>query len=301
MEHSQRHEPIRHMDLDIKVSIGHIRFNILYINFEPAIPAWHFKNHSHSSYELHFIPSGRGVLRVSDQQFPIEPGVFYLTGPDIYHEQQADDVDPMCEYCINFELEVTGRRKKKNDDYIETEVEEMLETLRNTHFWFGRDAFETIPLFEHLFAEVSSRKLGYYAYIQSLASQIIIHAIRNFADGDRAASYYFPRKILDDRRRFIADNYFKDSHLMLTPAELAGLIGVSVRQLERIMQLYYNKSFKEKLQESRLSHAKHLLSASALTAKDIAEATGFASAPYFCKVFKTCIGMTPLQYRAKKR
>ncbi|WP_310185716.1 helix-turn-helix domain-containing protein [Bacillus sp. 3255] len=279
--------------------MGNMLINILYINYEPPVPSWYYGNHCHSSYELHFIPKGRGLLRVSHQQFQIEPGIFYVTGPGVYHEQLADRDDPMSEYCINFEIKIRSGRQTKGSTYLQSEIDEVLRTLTNTRFWFGKDEFRTVLLFESILKEFEMQYLGYYTVVQSLVSQIIMNAVRSFTQ-HKKSNYYIPLKIPDDSRRYIADTYFDDPSQELTPEALAGKIGVSVRQLERIMKQYYGVTFKEKLLETRLELAKHLLRSGELPIHLIAERTGFRSASYFSKTFREQVSLTPQQYRRQE-
>ncbi|MDF2922297.1 MAG: hypothetical protein K0R57_1211 [Paenibacillaceae bacterium] len=289
-------KPRRHTDLDIKVHIGNMLINIIYINFEPPVASWGYPNHCHSSYELHFIPSGTGVLEVSQQEFRIEPGTFYLTGPGVYHKQLADRTDPMCEYCINFEIKVRRRKNVKGDTYLPGETDAILQVLQNTSFWFGKDEFATIALFDSIMKEFQNQWLGYYTNVQSLVSQIIVNAVRSFTH-HRESGYHIPKKILNDSRRYLADSYFEVPRPDMTPQILADRIGISIRQLERLMISYYGKTFSEKLLDARLEKAKDLLLSTALPVQDIAEQVGFRSASYFGKVFKRAEAATPQQYR----
>ena len=124
-------------DLNIKIPMGNMTINIFYISFEPPRPNWGFTNHSHSTYELHFIPSGKGILQAFDKKYDIIPDTFYLTGPGVIHQQKADMEDPMCEYCINFEIKISKRNIKKSDIYLKEEIDDIIKTLLNTNFWFG--------------------------------------------------------------------------------------------------------------------------------------------------------------------
>jgi mannose-6-phosphate isomerase-like protein (cupin superfamily) len=88
--------------------------NVLTINYEPPVAGWSYGHHSHSGYEFHFIPQGKGVLEVGDRAFDIVPSTVYLTGPGVYHKQTADLSDPMSEYCINLELRHHHNMSKNN-------------------------------------------------------------------------------------------------------------------------------------------------------------------------------------------
>lgn len=286
-------------DLDIKIPLGNIIINVFCINYEAPIPGWGYGNHSHSSYELHFIPHGRGTLRVSNKVYDIEPDIFYLTGPGVFHEQKADWKDPMCEYCINFEFEVKKQPNAKNTLYLQKEIDEILNRLLNTSFWFGKDKYATTQLFEKLMSEMEKQWVGYYTYIQNIVSQIILNALRCYNPQEKSG-YSIPKKNLSDSRIYIIDNYFQQPDKPLSRKELASAIGTSIRQLNRILREYYSMSFKEKLISSRLEQAKYLLRNTNLFIHEIAFKTGFSSQSYFNKAFKEHYGTNPSQYRNSK-
>lgn len=83
---------------------------------------------------------------------------------------------------------------------------------------------------------------------------------------------------------------------------------ISLEQLaaaEHLSKSHYCKAFRramgispfEYLNRVRIEEAAELLGSSALTAAQIAAATGFETTSYFGKVFRRYVGMTPLQYR----
>lgn len=285
-------------ELDIKIKMGNLIFNIFYINYEPPLPSWHFSNHYHSSYELHFIPSGFGSLRIFQNDYIIEPGTFYLTGPGVFHEQKADEKNPMTEYCINFEIKLVNIKRKKTDLFIENEIEQILRILNDTSFWFGKDDFNSIEVFHKILIELENKWLGYYMNIQNLLSQIIINAVRSFTNL-KNASYDVPKKILNDSRRYEVDRFFEDYNQHLSKNVLAKKLGLSVRQLERVIMKYYSMSFNEKLMDIRLKNVKEMLLFTELPIKEISESVGFLNSSYFSKSFNCKLGLSPSEYRDK--
>lgn len=283
--------------LDIKVPIGNLIINILRLSYEAPRPSWYYKNHCHSGYELHFIPAGKGTVKVLDHTYNITPGTLYITGPEVFHEQKAEIDEPMSEYCINFEIMPYRKRTRKNDMYIEDEVESIFNTLKNTKFWFGKDEHISFNLFEKIMAEFENNIIGYYTYVQSLVLQIILNVVR-CTTAEKRSSYFVPHKILNDSRRLLCDDYFRNYDRALSPKELSDLIRVSERQLNRIMQEYYSMTFKEKLTAIRLEEAKTLLLSSNLSVSEISEKTGFSSLSYFSRLFQKYFNMSPSQVKA---
>ncbi|WP_342074951.1 GlxA family transcriptional regulator [Yoonia sp. SS1-5] len=79
----------------------------------------------------------------------------------------------------------------------------------------------------------------------------------------------------------------------LTTPEIAHLIGVSVRQIERIFRKYIGHSPGRHYKRLRLDQAKNLLSTTDMSIIQVALATGFTSSSHFSKVFRSEFGETP--------
>jgi AraC-like DNA-binding protein len=283
-------------NLEIRVPIGTLVMEVFYINYEAPIPAWGFGNHAHSSYELHFVSSGKGTLRVGETQYPVVPGTFYMTGPGVYHEQRADRRDPMNEYCLNFDL-LTGKPSgRKNKTYLPEEIDEIARTFESTTFWFGHDTSASVDLFEKVFFELENRWIGHYTSIQNLLALIILSALRCFV-GNRRSSSSIPDRMVTDSRRLLVDHYFQNLDRPRSRGELADIVGTSVRHLNRILEEFYGMSFREKLNRSRLDLAGDLLLNSDLAIGDVSARLGFARQAYFTKSFRCRFGVTPARYR----
>jgi len=291
-----KNKSLKFLDFDFKLTFGNVLINILYINYEAPISSWAYGSHSHSGYELHFVPLGTGTLRIMNKEYKITPGTLYLTGPGMYHEQIADSIDPMCEYCINFEFSILNNKKSNSDLYLKTEVDSILNILRNTNFWFGNDTFSSIELFEKLILELENKHIGYYLFIQALVSQIILNAIRCF-DQHKISDYSIPKKVPDDLRRFAIDHYLEDITRKSSINELSKVINISTRQLNRIVKEYYSMTFKEKLITNRLEYAENLLLDTKLPVNEIAVKSGFSNASYFSTVFQRHFNTSPREFR----
>jgi AraC-like DNA-binding protein len=83
----------------------------------------------------------------------------------------------------------------------------------------------------------------------------------------------------------------------LRVADLAEQAGVSDAYFRKLFWDCYGLSPLRFLVNERISCAKKLLELENLPLADVAAQTGFASLPYFCKVFKSQTGMTPAKYR----
>ena len=86
----------------------------------------------------------------------------------------------------------------------------------------------------------------------------------------------------------------------LSLVEVATLVGLSRRQVERLFEREMGRSPARYYLEIRLDRARHLLLQSQLPIIEIAVACGFVSASHFSKCYRELYGRSPLQERANR-
>ena len=79
----------------------------------------------------------------------------------------------------------------------------------------------------------------------------------------------------------------------LSPSDVAALVGISTRQLERLFSRYLNSSPKSYYLKQRLERSRALLQQTNMRVIDVAIACGFTSASHFSKVYRRQYGTTP--------
>ncbi len=86
-----------------------------------------------------------------------------------------------------------------------------------------------------------------------------------------------------------------------TDASLSSILGhlsQSERHIRRQYKALTGQSIKQRMQELKMTEAKHLLAASAYSITAIAFELGYPSSQYFSGLFKKITGMTPRAYRS---
>jgi transcriptional regulator GlxA family with amidase domain len=83
----------------------------------------------------------------------------------------------------------------------------------------------------------------------------------------------------------------------LKRAELAGLAGISLRQLERLFLHHLGRGVHQHYRSLRLDRARHLLRETSLPVLDVALATGFSSASQFSRAYRLTFGEPPSRSR----
>ncbi len=97
-----------------------------------------------------------------------------------------------------------------------------------------------------------------------------------------------------DRLSNLLTGYFMTD---LTVERAAELLYISTRQLERITQREYGKSFYRVLCDQRVSAAEQMLADASLSISHIGATVGFPSRAAFCRAFERQYGKTPAAYR----
>ena len=103
---------MRNDNLNITFSIEDYQIRILKFTYE--CQTWNTPSHSHSSnsYEIHFIPKGKGTLISAQSPYELYPDILYTTGPHIEHQQYSDPDDPTYEYCIYLRIDKLHAKQK---------------------------------------------------------------------------------------------------------------------------------------------------------------------------------------------
>ncbi len=83
----------------------------------------------------------------------------------------------------------------------------------------------------------------------------------------------------------------------LKPSDIAFSLGISLRQLERLFQRFFNLSPKNYYMKIRLQKARNLLLQTEMNVLQIAMATGFTSSSHFSKCYKLEFDITPFKER----
>lgn len=95
--------------------------------------------------------------------------------------------------------------------------------------------------------------------------------------------------------------YVKDNYATANLEEFSARFGYSTRHIRRIVKERTHKNFSDFLTEVRLERSKYLLTKTTLPSKDIAEIIGFDSPEYFSRWFKAKEGVSPIEYREKRK
>lgn len=223
-----------------------IKFQLEEITFEIAdlgggALLYDIPGHSHSknSYELHFILDGKGTLITDTSEYHLKSGDFFITGPNIYHEQKTDMKNPVTDIFIYLQV--------KNGKTSNVPLSAFLET----HFWYTENfENETAAL---ILKEYKNRETGYKNVISGLMMKLITEISRCYIQNIKEEiNEVEENENLNDKRFVIIENTLL-YHDNITLKELSERLGLCERQTQRLLQKYYGKSFREKKRENKKS------------------------------------------------
>lgn len=240
-------------------------------------PAYY--SHKHPYYELHVIEAGSTPFHTERQTYILEPGDFCLVYPGAVHIP-AEEQPGVTRGTVSFELTDTRG-----------ELAGLLSCRSGSYLGNSRD----LAAVWHRLQQEQAAGLFSDAMVSALLTQMLILLVR--AMRDTITETVTQRDSLDQLRTVHIDT-FLNNRFFLRAGEgvLAEELGVSRRQLDRIFQKLYGKSYRDKLLEVRAEVACDLLKQN-LSICEITERLGYGSSSNFAAFFKSVYGITPSQYR----
>ncbi len=192
-------------------------------------------SHSKNSYEFHYIIGGEGMLTTDTKEYELRKGDFFVTGPNMYHQQSTNQNNLLEEIYVYIQAQ---------DKYTK---DAMVSTFLQTHFYFQRNS-KLDDILLQILGEERDKKWGYECVISALMQQLLTEITR----------LYWPKfsgttqnhENLNDRRFIIIEQAFIDDPKGISLTRLSNMIGLCERQTQRLLQKYYNKTFIEKKAEA---------------------------------------------------
>ena len=279
---------MKYRNLKITFSIEDVLFNVLSIGLETFISPIPKHSHSKNSFELHYIADGYGILIADGKTYNITPGIFFMTGPGIAHEQISSSNHPMTEYGVYLQVHIplTGSTGVMMSSFLEHT------------FWIGPAEKSIHNLMEQIFLELKQLTYGYELMLPALLEQLILLITRHYK-AQQPTNSQLPLASInpDDLTYLTIEEAFLYDYKTLTLDGLAKQVNLGKRQTERLLQKHYNKTFSQKKTEARMSAACLLLQKTNLSIATIAEELGYSSSEHFTHAYKKYYGTTPTAFR----
>ena len=246
--------------------------------------------HTHPYYEWFFVTNGSMRLTTAEQVLVLKKNDFVIIRPGVGHYINFLQ-DGTTRYNLNFTFEHNGLES------IENLYAQLSTRLGQNACIFGAGTQELADINRHISQLCGTNRR---TMICSSFAQLITCVQDILGDGPISIPIEeFLRDDSIDRReriRKLFDSYYMYSFTMEHVAECLGL---STRQLGRIVRQEYGCTYHERLSYMRICSAKQLLTRTDYTVSEIAQWVGYASLAGFYAAFKNQYGCLPTEYRKK--
>lgn len=258
----------------VDVHIANQDIQLLYTYWETPDPSDYAPEtmHIHEFYELHASYDRDVEVRVGGKLIAIHPGQVLIIAPGTLHNA----TDPEARKLI-FSYDI-GQHKS---------------ILGFDEPWLIVDNVNTSRLMNVMF-EVEQHRVGYYDAIRSLFVLLMLDVVR--AIGRLKPDMDLYEQSHNYNTKFFLDAFFKmNIRWNYNKRELADMLHISTRQLERKINALYGMTYREKVQQVRFQNARLLLTLCKMPPARVAEILRYNNASSFSKAFKKFYGVTPAQ------
>jgi len=239
--------------------------------FTECSPQWSWKVDSLPDYDLWYVSSGSGLLKVDGKNLSVRKGCVVLLRPGSRIRGYQNPDNRLKVFAVHFQGTIPA--DIPGNEVVHLYQAELIKELflRLVH---GQEqsAGSAIIWLEALMLELQEQ----------------IERGKRFSGAEsspRSHLYHLSRKILSSPGN------------MWTLGDMAKEVGVCPDHLIRLFREAFSTTPGQYLLDARINKARDLLLESDDTVSHIAELCGFRSSPWFCRYFKARTGLTPGQFR----
>lgn len=255
-----------------------------------------FPKHKHNYIEINYVYNGKLNQKVGNQKISLQKGELLFLNQHIEHEiETCAKEDIIINFIIQpqffdfiFSFLTTENRISNfliNSLYNSTQNGQFLyfkvSEVTNIQELIKKIIFE---IMNPAFMSESTIKL----YMGLLMTELIKHADKVEHTEEYPAQHY----LIVESLKYI-DEHFADASLY----ELATKLHQPDYALSKNIKKATNYTFKELLQEKRLSKAKELLESTDMSIASVVDQVGYDNISYFYRIFKNKYNQTPKKFR----
>lgn len=257
-----------------------------------------FPSHKHNYIEFNYVYQGNLTQNIDNKEITLQKGELIFLNQYITHEILASNENDI---IINFII------KPEFFDYIITLLgnENIISTFLLTTLYTYYDKGEYLyfkvserkniqDLIERIITELYAPSIMNKATIKLLVGLLIVELVKNSQDIEIYSIDNYEKMLIIQSLKYI-DEFYKTATLY----ELSQKLKQPDYKLSKLIKKHTMMTFKELLQEKKLSKAVELIKSTEYSIVDLIEVIGYENPTYFYKIFKDKFGMTPREYKLK--
>lgn len=263
------------------------------IDIRPHTRFAHFPEHSHNYVEVVYMCRGTTTHIVNGKTLRLRQGELLFLGQGARQEilpAGAEDV------AVNFiilpqffdrALEMLEEGETPLRKFI---VDSLRGDNANCLYFQVTDVPEIQNLVENLIWTLTGGSFSNRRSVCQTTMGLLFMQLLNYTD--RLVSQSAGEEAIVRVLRYIEENY-RDGSL----TEIAGALHYDLSWLSREIRRQTGKTYKELLQEKRLTQAAYFLTHTDLRVDEIGEAVGYSNLSFFHRIFREKYGTSPKKYR----
>lgn len=255
-----------------------------------------FPKHKHDYIEVNYVYHGKLRQKVGNEPITLKQGELLFLNQHIEHEIEASaKEDIIINFIIKPEFFEFIFSFLSSDNTISNFIiSSLFNNTQNGQFlYFMVSDVESIQEFiQKMILEIMNPSVLSESTIKLYMGLLLIELIKHVDKVQHKEENASLQYILVESLKYI-DEHFQTASLY----DLAAKLNQTYYSLSKNIKKATNFTFKELLQEKRLTKAKELLDRTQLPITQIIEEVGYDNISYFYRIFKKKYGITPKQFR----
>lgn len=256
--------------------------------------------HIHSWIEINYMYSGKCPQVINDTSYVLEKGQVALIDTDTPHSTTAlGDDDIMISLLIKKQyLNSNFFNRLSEDSILSSFFINAINKDRNHDnyiIFHSERSRKLIVFFNELLCELYDPSINSFDMISSLITLILCELINVYENDIERQNLDMNKNSISPILRFIEGNY-----KVCTLESTAHFFNMNPNYLTTLLKQRTGKSYKELIQNQRLSKAGQMLRNSSLSVTAVANEVGYENISFFYKKFKEQYKCSPKEYRERR-
>ena len=258
--------------------------------------------HQHKFIEIVYVLSGKARHIIDDREYSVKKGDISIINSYESHAFIAEKCDePFLAYDLMFTPDFLDQSCLSGEDFSLLSDSFLFYSLFPDEKDF-KERFNLIPsqyelgaVFDKIYMEYKSRKIGYVNLIRIYTAEIMIRLLRKIQNLDANNLSAAQKHIVFEVMSYIESNY----SIKIKTEEIASKLFFNKNYISKLFKKETGLSIHDFIKEIRIKEACKMLSNTKQTIVEIAKDCGFSDMKTFYNVFKKQMGCTPKAYRDK--
>lgn len=245
-------------------------------------PSERYGPHTHQRIEINYVKKGTCLLHLENECIPFRKGEIMIILPQVSHTFEAGAGGTTL-MQLEFLPEIFSSLDNSNAAGKISSIVDAIQGHRLIKIVGDRMLMRVV---QRIIYELRSKEY-YYNYL------VVMHYAELLTLIYRYIQNFYPAPCTNESLKKALAYIHHHYHTPLTVKEISRHVNISERYLRKLFSTHLHRSPLEYLNSLRIDKAVELLGNTEMSVKEISFACGFASPPYFSRLFKRQTGKSP--------